>query len=192
VSDRQQGAGLTSDGPPRAVLIGAIAVAVAAVAAVLTLAAISRRPEGHRPVVLPALPAPQAGSPGCQRLMSALPQQLGDYQRATAAEPVPSGAAAWQRVGASEPVVLRCGLDRPPDFVVGAAIQVVNAVQWFQVADPGSRPVTAEGRATWFTVDRPVYIALTLPAGSGPTPIQQLSDVIAKTLPPAPIRPGAP
>jgi hypothetical protein len=183
VSDRQQGTGLTSDGPPRAVLIAAVAVAVAAIAIVLALATIYRQPDRQQQVVIPALPAPQAGSPECQRLIATLPQQLGEYQRATPAPPVPAGATAWE-TGTGEPVVLRCGLDRPPDFVVGSAIQVVNAVQWFQVAD--------NGHSTWFTVDRPIYVALTLPQGSGPTPIQQLSDVIAKTVPAVAIQPGPP
>jgi Protein of unknown function (DUF3515) len=182
VSDRQQGAGLTTDGPPRALLIAAIAVGTAAIVAVLVVAALHRQPHQQQPVAIPALPAPQAGSPDCQRLMSALPQELGDYRRATPAEPVPPAAAAWQK--ADDTVVLRCGLDRPADFVVGSPIQIVNAVQWFEVAETG--------RSTWFAVDRPVYVASTLPQGTGPTPIQQLSDVIAQTLPAVAIRPGPP
>jgi Protein of unknown function (DUF3515) len=179
VSDRQQS--LTTDGPPRALLIAAIAVATAAAAAVLVVAVLMRQPKAPQPVAIPAMPAPQATTPECQKMLAAMPQQLGDYQRATLAEPAP-GAAAWQ-APTSEPVVLRCGLDRPAEFVVGAAIQVVNAVQWFEV--PG-------GRGTWFAVDRPVYVALTLPQGSGPTPIQQVSDVISQTMPAVPIRPGPP
>ena len=46
--------------------------------------------------------------------------------------------------------------------------------------------------STWFAVDRPVYIALTLPQGSGPTPIQEISDVIAKSLPAKAIDPAPP
>jgi Protein of unknown function (DUF3515) len=184
VSDRQQGAGLRTDAPPRAVLIAAIAVAVAAIAAVLALAVASRHPTQQRPVVISALQAPQAGSPDCQRLLGALPQQLGDYRRATPVEPVPPGAAAWQKPGADDPVVLRCGLERPADFVVGAPIQVVNGVQWFEVRDAG--------RSTWFAVDRPVYAALTLPQDSGPMAIQQLSDILTKTLAAQPIQPGPP
>ena len=65
---------------------------------------------------------------------------------------------------------------------MGAPIQVVDAVQWFEVTD--------EGRSTWFAVDRPVYIALTLPGGSGPTPIQEISEVIARTLAAEPIDPA--
>ena len=158
-------------------------MATAAVVVVLIVAAVHRTPRS-RPPVIPSMPAPQAASPQCRALMAALPQRLGDYQRAAAAEPVPPATAAWQGGAGAGPVVLRCGLDRPADFVVGAPIQVVDAVQWFRVAD------SSADLTTWFTVDRPVYIALTLPQGSGPTPIQQLSDVIAATIPSVPIRPG--
>jgi Protein of unknown function (DUF3515) len=189
VSDRQQSPGLTADGPPRAVLIAAVAVATAAIAVVIVLAVLSRHPQ-TKPVVIPPVPAPQADDPACKSLISALPQRLGDYQRVSPADPVPAGVAAWQS-GASGQVVLRCGLDRPSDFVVGAPIQVVDTVQWFEASDAAG-PTTSgtAGIATWFAVDRPIYVALTLPQGSGPTPIQQLSDLIAHQLAAVPIRPG--
>ena len=133
-------------------------------------------------VAIAAMPAPQADSPQCHTLLAALPEQLGEYHRAPAAQPAPPGAAAWTADG--EPVILRCGLNRPIEFVVGAPIQMVDAVQWFDVSEPG--------RSTWFAVDRPVYVALTLPQGSGPTPIQDISDVIAKSLPAKAIDPAPP
>ncbi|HZA10993.1 DUF3515 domain-containing protein [Mycobacterium sp.] len=164
-------------------LIIAVAVATAAVIAVLVVAVASRGKPAQRPIALPALPAPQAAGPECRRLLSTLPRQLGDFPRATLAEPAPPGAAAW-RQGGDDPVVLRCGVDPPADFVVGSPIQVVDAVQWFPVIDGG--------RSTWFAVDRPVYVALTLPQNSGPTPIQEVSDAITQTMPAVPIRPGPP
>jgi hypothetical protein len=169
------------DGTPRVALVAALVLAVATIGAVLAIAAIRRAPQ--QPVAIAAVRAPHAADPACQTLVDALPQQLGDYQRATVAPPAPEGAAAWQGDG-TEPVVLRCGLERPVGFVVGASIQVIDSVQWFQVRD--------EGRSTWFTVDRPVYVALTLPPGSGPTPIQQLSDLIEDTVPAVPINPAPP
>jgi hypothetical protein len=185
VPDRQQGTSLT-DGPPRWLLIAGIAVATAAVVAVLAVAAAMHRAPQSRPLVIPSVPAPQAASPQCQAVMAALPQRLGDYQRATPAAPAPAATGAWQSGSGGEPIVLRCGLDRPGDFVVGAPIQVVDSVQWFRAAgDSGDL-------STWFTVDRPVYIALTLPQGSGPTPIQQMSDVISATVRAVPIEPGPP
>lgn len=170
------------DGPPRSLLIAAIAVAAVAIIAVLAIAAIRQSPPQQQPVPIASVPAPRAESPECRALMAALPEQLGDYRRVPAADPAPAGAAAWQAAQDAEPVILRCGLDRPAEFVVGVPIQVVDAVQWFEVTD--------EDRSTWFAVDRPVYIALTLPSGSGPTPIQQISEVIAQTVPAKPIDPA--
>jgi hypothetical protein len=86
-------------------------------------------------------------------------------------------------------VVLRCGLDRPADFVVGSPIQVVDRVQWFEVVAQ-QQSAGDTGRSTWYTVDRPVYVALTLPSGSGPTPIQELSEVIDRTIAAVPINPA--
>ncbi len=168
-----------SDGPPRALIIAALVIAVSAVGVVLAIAATRHAPP--QPVAIPAVPAPQAQSPPCRALLQALPEQLDDYRRAPAAQPSPAGAAAWRAAADSEPVVLRCGLDRPAGFVVGAPIQVVDRVQWFEESGPGSGGEA--GRSTWYTVDRPVYVALSLPPGSGPTPIQQLSGLIDRTMP---------
>jgi hypothetical protein len=170
----------TRDGPPRALLIAAIVVAAGAIIGILAFAALRQAPPEQRPVAIASVPAPKADTAECRTLLDAAPQQLGDYHRAAAVDPAPAGAAAWTADG--EPVILRCGLDRPAEFVIGSPIQVVDAVQWFELAD--------QGRSTWFAVDRPVYVALTLPQGSGPTPIQTISEVIAKSLPAKPIDPA--
>jgi hypothetical protein len=167
-----------SDGPPRAALIAALVVAIGALGAVLMIAATRHH---TNPVVVAAIPAPRAQDPACGKLLEALPARLGDYTRATLVQPAPLAAAAWQQAGAGDPVVLRCGLERPTDFVVGSAIQMVDRVQWFEVRQ--------DQRSTWYAVDRPVYVALTLPPGSGPTPIQQLSELIDRIMPAQPINP---
>jgi hypothetical protein len=176
-------------GPPRAAIIAAIALAVVAIGVVLVIAATRKAPP--RPVAVAAVPAPQADGAACRALNDALPQRLGDYQRAPVAQPAPHGAAAWRTGPDSDPVVLRCGLDRPAEFVVGSPIQVVDRVQWFQVRSEQQSAGDA-GRSTWYAVDRPVYVALTLPSSSGPTPIQQLSEVIDRTIGAVPIAPGQP
>jgi hypothetical protein len=173
-----------SDGPPRAVLIAALILAIGAAGVVLAIAA-TRHPR-PQPVIIPTVAAPHAQDPACRALLEALPQRLGDYPRARTAQPTPAGTAAWRADDDSEPVVLRCGLDRPADFAIGSPIQIVDRVQWFDEADRQA------GRSTWYTVDRPVYVALTLPPGSGPTPIQQLSELIDRTMPAVPIRPAPP
>jgi hypothetical protein len=175
--DRPEGAP-PQDGPPRWVFIGAVAVAVAAVVAVLLIAA----NRDLAPVPVAAVPAPQAGSAECERLLAALPETLGDYERAPTADPAPAGVAAWRADAAPEPVILRCGLDRPADFMQGVPLQMVDEVNWFRVSEGD--------RITWFAVDRPVYVALTLPEDSGPTPIQELSAAIGAALPTRPIDPA--
>lgn len=174
------------DGPPRGGLIAALVVAVAAVVGVLVVAAVLQRPAGPTPVSVAALPAPESESAACADLLEALPDRLGDFHRAELVEPAPAGAAAWQRDDGGEAVILRCGLARPAEFVVGAPLQVVDAVSWLRIAEDGA----ADARTTWFAVDRPVYVALTLPAGSGPAPIQAVSDALTQALPQRPIDPA--
>jgi hypothetical protein len=168
-----------SDGPPRAALIAALVLAVGVVVVVLAIAATRKH---TAPAVVAAVPAPHAQDAACQKLVDALPQRLGDYNRAALAQPAPAGAAAWQPAGTGDPVVLRCGLERPTDFVIGSPLQQVDKVQWFQVSQ--------DQRSTWYAVDRGIYVALTLPPGSGPTPIQQLSELIDRIMPARPIAPS--
>ncbi|HEY7054850.1 MAG TPA: DUF3515 domain-containing protein [Mycobacterium sp.] len=175
------------DGPPRALLIAAVIVAVSAVGVVLAIAiSRSHRQPPQRPLVISAVPAPQADSPECATLMGALPPRLGDYARAAPVEPVPPATAAWRAPSNEQPIVLRCGVGRPGEFVVGVQLKVIDGVQWFPIPDEGA------DRTTWLVVDRAVYIALTVPKGSGATPVQQMSDIVAAKLPAMPIRPGPP
>ena len=186
----------TGDGPPRAALIAALLIAVGAVVTVLVVAAVWQHTPAQEPVTITEVPAPQADSADCRTLIDALPDQLGDYRRATVREPAPAGAAAWQAPEpGGEALILRCGLDRPAEFVTGAPVQQVDAVQWFRVGEAGAGKDTvgdpAGGdRSTWFVVDRPVYVALTLPPGSGPAPIQAISSTVARALQARPVDPG--
>ena len=181
-----------TDGPPRALLIAAIVVAASVLITVLGIAASRQRSPEQQPVAIPSVPAPQADSDQCRDLIEALPLQLGDFRRAPTVDPTPVGTAAWRAEPDAEPIVLRCGLERPSHFVVGTPLQVVDEVQWFRIGESSVGNVAENGRSTWFAVDRPVYVALTLPAGSGPTPIQQISGQIARVMPareptPAPV-----
>ncbi|WP_092529584.1 DUF3515 domain-containing protein [Amycolatopsis arida] len=135
------------------------------------------------PLPLVPVPAPQAAAPECGELIQALPEQLTSagtpLDRRTLAEPAPPATVAW---GRNDPVVLRCGLARPPELVPNATLREINGVRWLQV--PG------EGAATWYVVDREVYVALTVPEGAGTGPLQQVSDAVTATLLPVPVRTG--
>ena len=129
------------------------------------------------PVTAVTVPAPGAESEDCLALVGSLPDSLGDARRVAFNEPAPPGAAAY-RMPDAEPVVVRCGLDAPPSFTVGTTLQEVNGVDWFNEPDPDP----AVTSSTWVAVDRPQYVAVTLPEGSGTGPIQDLSDALTAGL----------
>ncbi|TJZ81276.1 DUF3515 domain-containing protein [Rhodococcus oryzae] len=167
-----------------ALIAVAVALPVALVVGVLVAAVIAGRDPIREPVALGTVPAPAAESPECAALIAALPENLGDFERAELMDPAPVGAAAWQADDAKE-VVLRCGVDRPLEFNAASPLTVVDAVQWFEV--PGEEGLDA---STWFAVDRGVYVALTVPHGSGPTPLQDASAAITGALEQQPLDPA--
>ncbi|WP_028476457.1 DUF3515 domain-containing protein [Nocardia sp. CNY236] len=164
----------------------AAALPVALVVGVIVAAVLANRaPVEREPLVLPAVPAPAADGPECAALLPALPATLSEFTESTIVEPAPPATRAWQRDdGGEDTIVLRCGLDRPLEFNRASALQIVNGVQWFEVRDP-----TVEV-STWFAVDRGTYVALTIAHGSGPTPLQVVSDTISAAVPAQPIDPG--
>jgi Protein of unknown function (DUF3515) len=136
------------------------------------------------PLALVGVDAPAAAGPECTDLATALPAELPNADRPMTrlplAAPAPKAAAAW---GAStgEPVVLRCGLTRPAELTRTSSLRKIDKVQWL--------PVEGDAATTWYVVDRPVYIALTVPAGAGTGPLQEISTTVAKNLKPTPILP---
>ncbi|WP_433630704.1 DUF3515 family protein [Nocardia sp. CA-120079] len=174
-----------SSGYPPALIATAVALPVVLVVAVLVAAVLAlRAPTEREPLVLGPVPAPAADGPACAALLPALPVDLGDYSKSTLVEPAPPATRAWQRKDGGDAIVLRCGLERPLEFNRASPLQIVNGVQWFEVRDAAAKA------STWFAVDRATYIALTVPDGSGPTPLQGVSDTITANIPAQPIDPG--
>lgn len=136
------------------------------------------------PVPLVPVDAPQAGSAECTGLTGALPDELpnGDdpLRRLPIADPAPAATAAWG-TDRGEPVVLRCGLSRPPELTSTTVLRKIDDVQWLTVPGAGGR--------SWYVVDRPVYVAVTVPDGVGPGPLQELSATVTRALDAVPVRP---
>ncbi len=129
------------------------------------------------PLPLPPVTAPDASSAACTQLLAALPGELtaannGPLPRRPLAEPAPPGAAAW--AAAPQPVVLRCGLPRPAELTPTSTLLEINRVRWLTL--PGAE---AE---TFVAVDRPVFVALTVPRALGTGPVQSVSDAIRATV----------
>jgi Protein of unknown function (DUF3515) len=134
------------------------------------------------PLALVPVEAPDAGSPACGTLLGALPAELtsgpATLRRLPLAEPAPPATTAWGG-DRGEPVVLRCGLPRPPELTATAQLREVSGVSWLPVAGPGA--------TTWYTVGREVYVALTVPEGVSTGPLQEVSETVGRTLA---VRPG--
>lgn len=178
-------------GPARrspALMATAIALPVALVVGVVVAAVLANRNPVLEPVAVGAAETPDAGAPDCLALTDALPEKMGDYQKVALVEPAPESAAAWRSATEAdvEPIVLRCGFERPLEFVQGASLQEVNNVQWFMI-DGAEQGLDA---STWVAVDRSAYVALTLPNGTGSAPIQGVSDAITAAMAEQPIDPA--
>jgi hypothetical protein len=176
--------------PLLAVAIGLpvlLAVAVAAVGLVLgtTGAADPALPTAANsgPLALVPVTAPAAESSECTTLLGKLPLTVvsdgANLPRRELATPAPPGTLAW---GDAEhkPLVLRCGLDRPGELSPTAQLRVISDVQWLEVQGGGS--------STWYVVDRPVFLALTVPAEAGTGPLQDVSTTIRDNLPKEPVK----
>jgi hypothetical protein len=128
------------------------------------------------PVEVP--PATPEAEASCPALMSTLPLELAGEpsRRVDSATPY---AYAW----GDPPIVLICGVDRPAGFVVGVSAIQINGVQWYvDTSHPDS--------TVWTTVDRPVYVEITLPAEVDSAPVTALTPEIAAALPYQEPRPG--
>jgi hypothetical protein len=159
--------------PPRRLIVLAAILAVALAAAVAVLSIVMQS-EQDQPddgaLALVTVPASQADSPECATLVPALPAQL-----------ISNGAMLNRReIAEPDAIVLRCGLDRPPELTQTAQLRIVSGVQWL--------PVEGQGASTWYVVDRNVYIGLTVPDSAGTGPLQEISDTVAATLKPMPPR----
>jgi hypothetical protein len=131
------------------------------------------------PVGLAPVDSPDASSVSCQRLLAALPGSLpngaGKLARRPLANPAPAGTAAWGGTTTTDPVVLRCGIARPDALTPTSELLGVNGVNWLQV--------TGQDAATWYAVDRRVYVAVTIPSTLSSGPLQSVSAVLDNVLP---------
>jgi hypothetical protein len=120
--------------------------------------------------VPPATPEAQAS---CPALMNRLPLELaGEPSRRVKSDTPEAYAYAW----GDPAVVLICGVDRPAGFVVGVSAIQINGVQWYVDTDDPDTTV-------WTTVDRPVYVQVSLPASVDSAPVTALTTEIAAALP---------
>jgi hypothetical protein len=160
---------------PRVLVGVALSVPVLIVAGVMVASVVLvRQPVPDADTVrlqVAAVPTPAAASADCSRLLSGLPGEMaterGVVARRILADPVPPATVAWGGENGTTPVVMRCGLPKPAG--PAGSMTVVNGVDWVEVDDG------IAGSGTWVTVDRAVYVGLTVPDDIGTGPIEDIS-----------------
>ena len=120
------------------------------------------------PVEVP--PATPEADTYCPALMGTLPLELAGEPSRRVQSDTPY-AYAW----GEPPVVLIRGVDRPAGCTVGGSAFQINGVQWYvDTSDPDA--------TVWTTVDRPVYVQITLPPEVDSAPVTALTPEIAAAL----------
>ncbi|WP_031468827.1 DUF3515 domain-containing protein [Sciscionella sediminilitoris] len=179
-----------STGIPKPAIVLAAILGAALLAGVIVLRVYSgnepAQPQHNKidkPLAVAPVPAPDAGNKDCAALLGKLPRTIPSdgkqLSRLALAKPAPPATVAW--AATEDPVILRCGIEKPAELTPTSQLTVVSGVQWLRVAD--------QGRATYYAVDRPVYIALTVPDSVGTGPLQDTSTAIRTALPQKPVRP---
>jgi len=128
-------------------------------------------------IVVPAPPHAAANAATCNKVIGALPVQLGTLApRVVHPHPDSPYVVAW----GDPAVILSCGVDRP------AALQPGSSQQLFDAGDlkgPYYVVTTSGSTFTWTSVDRAVYLSIQVPAKYHATPVVALSKAIASVLP---------
>jgi len=128
---------------------------------------------------VPVPPATPETDAACPALMKTLPLELSGNESRRVKSDTPY-AYAW----GDPAIVLICGVDRPAGFVTGVATIQINGVQFYvDTSDPDT--------TVWTTVDRPVYVQISLPASVDSAPVTALTPLIAAALPYQDPQPGA-
>lgn len=127
------------------------------------------------PISVPAPPHVAAYDAPCTKVLGALPITL-DALPGRPARSTTSYVAAW----GDPPIVLRCGVPRPASLVPGSTAQIFSAngadgVNWL--------PQKKKDATVWTTVDRAVYIEVTVPSTYATPPLNTLGSAIGKALP---------
>ena len=122
--------------------------------------------------------APAADSAECATVLAALPDELPNCStrlpRRPLIKPAPSATMAWGDAG-HDPMVVRCGLEKPAELTPTSELLDVSGVYWLRV--------DSDQAVTWYAVDRAVYIGLTTPKNAGTGPLQEVSTAIGHSLP---------
>lgn len=178
-TEKAQDGQTAADEGPRfspAMIATLVAVPVMVIAGFITYAALHFSADDTPPSPVESYTTTAADAARCAEFIKKLPDELGDFE----GKSVDGTTVRWTRAD-SDPVVVRCGVERPHELAPTSSLQVINPVQWFMTD-------TIEGRGqAYVSVDHRPYVAVWVPAGAGNAPITDVSALIEKNLQRAPL-----
>lgn len=162
-----------------AVTVPFVVIAALAIAAISGSGTPSSPPRSSAPlgpVSVPAPPPNQAADSPCTLLLGKLPLSLPTGGATLPGRPAQS---SWTYVAAwGDPVVtLRCGVPRPPQLTPGSSAELVVA------HGVAFLPVQHGDTTVWTTVDRVVYVEVSVPRVYPQQVIAVLADAILAAMP---------
>lgn len=113
----------------------------------------------------------------CSALLAAAPDHFDGFD----AKKIDGDTARWGSTRDETPLTLRCGVARPSALSPSSGLQEVYPVQWFLTEG------TSDSGQAFVAVDHRPYVALWIPLNSGNGPITDISGLIEKKLPKAPL-----
>jgi len=114
--------------------------------------------------------------PVCRLLVTDLPDEV-DGQEARDVEPDDALVAAW----GDPPIVLRCGVERPPWLQPTSFCFVINDVGWYaeDAGGPLDGTTAPQGEVVFTTIGRSPYVEITVPPDDSRSVVDPLTDVAA-------------
>ncbi|MEP6598196.1 MAG: DUF3515 domain-containing protein [Actinomycetota bacterium] len=126
------------------------------------------------PITVPAPPSDAASAAPCIQVLSVLPVQLGPLAPRVVTPSTPGSpfVVAW----GDPPVVMRCGVARPAQLAPESSefLVLVGGVNWL--------PIKQAAATVFVSIDRPVYIEVTVPQQLTYQPLPILGEAIASKL----------
>ncbi|MGW0036653.1 DUF3515 domain-containing protein [Gordonia sp. NPDC003376] len=152
-----------------------ITIPVMVIVGFITFAALKADQDESTPVDGYAVASSTVGDQ-CATFLADLPGSFDGF----GSKSVDGDRATWS-ADDGDPIVVRCGVDRPNGLAADSRLQAVNNVQWF-ITD------TEEGRGqAYVCVDHRPYVALWVPVSAGNASITAVSAAIGRTLTPGPL-----
>ncbi|MFT4127018.1 MAG: DUF3515 domain-containing protein [Gordonia sp. (in: high G+C Gram-positive bacteria)] len=162
---------------PAALIATLITIPVMVIVGFIAFAALRSADDGEVSTPIDAFATTSSTTADCADFLAALPTRFDGF----GSKQISAGAARWAGADVGDPILVRCGVQRPGGLSPTSALHVVNGIQWL-ITD------TVDGRGNAYVcVDHRPYVALWAPISSGNAATVDVSAAIGTVLTSGPL-----